>query len=145
MASKLALGIWRTRTRNLCALVDKHCSDFGDFRKLTPRPLDRQPHRNFGQPVAVTHPHLLDDGQLTPGISAAEYAHRRERLVNRIVDTQFFKRDNDHVIIVPGTNQKYMTKNIPYKFKQNTDFHYFTGFLEPDCCMVLLKLRGRCQ
>ena len=143
MASKLALGIWRTR--NLCALVDKRCSDFGDFRKLTPRPLDRQPRRNFGQPVAVTHPHLLDDGQLTPGISAAEYAHRRERLVNRIVDTQFFKRDNDHVIIVPGTNQKYMTKNIPYKFKQNTDFHYFTGFLEPDCCMVLLKLRGRCE
>merc|ERR1711942_650489 len=44
--------------------------------------------------------------------------------------------------IVPGTNQKYMTKNIPYKFKQNTDLHYFTGFLEPDSCLVLLKLKG---
>lgn len=106
------------------------------------RPLIFQPMRNFGQPVAITHPHLLDNGQLTPGITAAEYGDRRERLVGRIIDTQFFKSDNDHVIIVPGANQKYMTKNIPYKFKQNTDLHYFTGFLEPDSCLVLLKRRG---
>ena len=110
-----------------------------------PRSVIFQPRRNFGQPVALTHPHLLDDGQLTPGISAAEYGDRRERLVGRILDTQFFKSDNDHVIIVPGTNQKYMTKNIPYKFKQNTDLHYFTGFLEPDSCLVLIKRRGEWQ
>jgi len=101
-----------------------------------------QPRRHFGQPVSMTHPHLIDDGQLTPGITAYEYKNRREKLVSRIIDTQFFKKDNDHVIIVPGTNQKYMTKNIPYKFKQNTDLHYFTGFLEPDSCMVLMKLKG---
>lgn len=98
--------------------------------------------RHFGQPVSLTHPHLLDDGQLTPGISASEYKLRRERLVNGIIDTRFFKKDNDHVIVIPGTNQKYMTKNIPYKFKQNTDLHYLTGFLEPDSCLVLVKSRG---
>ena len=98
--------------------------------------------RHFGQPVSLTHPHLLDDGQLTPGISASEYKLRRERLVNGIMDTRFFKKDNDHVIVIPGTNQKYMTKNIPYKFKQNTDLHYLTGFLEPDSCLVLVKSRG---
>jgi len=103
---------------------------------------DVRPRRHFGQPVSLTHPHLLEDGQLTPGISASEYKLRREKLVDRITSTQFFKKDNDHVIIVPGTNQKYMTKNIPYKFKQNTDLHYFTGFLEPDTCLVLIKPKG---
>lgn len=30
-----------------------------------------------------------------------------------------------------------MSDKIPYVFRQNTDFLYFTGCLEPDCCVVL--------
>jgi len=98
--------------------------------------------RHFGQPVAQTHPHLVEEGELTPGITKAEYKERRQNLVDKISATRFFKENNDHVIIIPGANQKYMTKNIPYVFKQNTDLHYLTGFLEPDSCLVLLKYAG---
>lgn len=30
-----------------------------------------------------------------------------------------------------------MSDKIPYVFRQNTDFLYFTGCQEPDCCVVL--------
>ena len=56
----------------------------------TPRP--SPPRRHFGQPVSVTHPHLLDDGQLTPGISAAEYEARRRQLVG---DIEVCQRDGE--------------------------------------------------
>ena len=34
----------------------------------------------FGQPVHETHPHILAAGELTPGITAQEYADRRSAL-----------------------------------------------------------------
>lgn len=33
--------------------------------------------------------------------------------------------------------KKYMTGKIPYFFRQNTDFYYLTGCLEPDTILVL--------
>lgn len=33
--------------------------------------------------------------------------------------------------------KKYMTGKIPYFFRQNTDFYYLTGCLEPDSILVL--------
>merc|ERR1712129_416178 len=36
----------------------------------------------FGQPVYETHPHILKAGELTPGITAQEYADRRAALAN---------------------------------------------------------------
>lgn len=35
----------------------------------------------FGQPTPETHPHLLNNGELTPLITPEEYQTRREKLV----------------------------------------------------------------
>lgn len=40
-------------------------------------------------------------------------------------------------VIIPAASKKYMSDKIPYVFRQNTDFLYLTGCLEPDCCVVL--------
>ena len=34
--------------------------------------------RALAQPTARSHPHVLNDGELTAGITAAEYAARRQ-------------------------------------------------------------------
>lgn len=38
---------------------------------------------------------------------------------------------------MPSGTKKYMSDKIPYPFRQNTDFFYFTGCLEPDSCLIL--------
>lgn len=40
-------------------------------------------------------------------------------------------------VIIPASQKKYMTGKIPYFFRQNTDFFYLTGCLEPDTVLVL--------
>ncbi|PVD34501.1 hypothetical protein C0Q70_05776 [Pomacea canaliculata] len=68
--------------------------------------------RRFGQPAAQTHPHLISVGEVTPGITMEEY--RRPSKV-------------------------FMTNDIPYPFRQNTDFLYLCGFQEPDSVLVILS------
>lgn len=38
----------------------------------------------FGQPLALTHPHLVRQRELTPGITAEEYEDRRRRLMDSL-------------------------------------------------------------
>lgn len=40
-------------------------------------------------------------------------------------------------VVVPSGTKKYMSDKIPYPFRQNTDFLYLTGCLEPDSCLIL--------
>lgn len=50
------------------------------------------------------------------------------------------KRDlkaKSHLIVIPSSQKKYMTEKIPYVFRQNSDFLYLTGCLEPDCVLVI--------
>jgi Xaa-Pro aminopeptidase len=42
-----------------------------------------------------------------------------------------------HLIIVPGSTKKYMTENIPYPFRQNSNFFYLTGSYDPEALLVL--------
>lgn len=39
--------------------------------------------------------------------------------------------------MIPAASKQYMSDKIPYVFRQNTEFLYLTGCLEPDCCVVL--------
>lgn len=48
-----------------------------------PQPVDNR-HRLAGQPLPETHPHLLAPGELVPGITAAEFAQRRQALGNAL-------------------------------------------------------------
>ncbi|XP_013413280.1 probable Xaa-Pro aminopeptidase 3 [Lingula anatina] len=97
--------------------------------------------RLFGQPAPQTHPHLLNTGEVTPGISKEEFEFRRNKLANIISahDAASTRGDEskNHLVIIPGAPVTYMSTDVPYVFRQNTDLLYLTGFQEPNSVLVL--------
>ncbi|GAA5986729.1 hypothetical protein JCM10908_000873 [Rhodotorula pacifica] len=87
--------------------------------------------KSYGQPLPSTHPHLLQPGELTPFISANEYHERRRKLVDSLEDGA--------IVIVAGGQIQYMTQNIFYRFRQQSNMWYLTGFEEPDSAVVIEK------
>ena len=62
-----------------------------------------------------------------------EYAARRARLMKRI--------GRDGVAIVPSAHEVIRARDTHYRFRQDSDFRYLTGFLEPDCIAVFVPGR----
>ncbi|CAG5134334.1 unnamed protein product [Candidula unifasciata] len=94
--------------------------------------------RGFGQPAAQTHPHLVAEGEVTPGLTKKEFHQRRCSLVRSALETfKGMKSVNDHLFIIPSATTVYMINEIPYPFRQNTDFLYFCGFQEPDSLLLI--------
>ena len=85
----------------------------------------------FGQPVHETHPHLLKPGELTPGITAVEYAGRRSRLAARLPENA--------IAIVAASDVQYRSGDVFYEFHQDPDFFYLTGFNEPEALAIIGK------
>ncbi|RMZ84550.1 hypothetical protein DV737_g1228, partial [Chaetothyriales sp. CBS 132003] len=83
-------------------------------------------------PVHETHPHLLQPGHLTPGISAQEYADRRTALAKQLPH-------HDAVAIVAAADTLFRSGSVFYEFHQDPDFLYLTGFNEPDALAVIGK------
>ncbi|KAL2012322.1 hypothetical protein VTN00DRAFT_5040 [Thermoascus crustaceus] len=83
----------------------------------------------FGQPVHETHPHILQPGELTPGITALEYAHRRSRLANRL--------PKNAIAVLAASEVKYRASGIFYEYHQDPDFFYLTGFNEPGALAII--------
>uniref|UniRef100_A0A8D3D3P3 X-prolyl aminopeptidase 3, mitochondrial n=1 Tax=Scophthalmus maximus TaxID=52904 RepID=A0A8D3D3P3_SCOMX len=99
------------------------------------------PPRYLGQPSPFTHPHLIKQGEVTPGLSQTEFELRRHRLAS-LVEAQADRlgpsaSSSNHVVIVLSHPTRYMTNDIPYPFHQNQDFLYLSGILEPDSALVL--------
>lgn len=63
-------------------------------------------------------------------IKPEEYRHRRKQMM-RIAG-------EDAIIIVPASPQKFRNGDVAYRYRQNSDFYYLTGFAEPDAVLVLL-------
>lgn len=87
---------------------------------------------------ALPHAQLYDEGvgivateQLTPGIPKSEYEERRRKLMDRLPDNS--------VVVAMSGRVKSMSGNIFYKFRQETNFWYLTGFQEPDSAVILEK------
>ncbi len=126
--------------------------------------LSSQSKRTYGQPLPHSHPHLFprrgllgsEDAvlrlgdpaslllfalrscvgiiateQLTPGIPKSEYEDRRRKLMARLPDSS--------VVVAMSGRVKSMSGNIFYKFRQETNFWYLTGFQEPDSAVILEK------
>jgi intermediate cleaving peptidase 55 len=85
----------------------------------------------FGQPVHETHPHLLGPGELTPGISAQEYADRRTALAKKL--------PIGAIAIVAAADTHFRSGSVFDQFHQDPDFLYLTGFLEPEALAVIGK------
>lgn len=60
---------------------------------------------------------------------AREHARRRKELMRRI--------GTNAVAIVPASSEVVRARDTHYRFRQNSDFQYLTGFPEPDAIAVL--------
>ncbi|KAF9125724.1 hypothetical protein BG015_004833, partial [Linnemannia schmuckeri] len=85
----------------------------------------------YGQPTWMTHPHLMKEGEITPGLSAQEFELRRTLLMQNL--------PKGSIVISTSHRTRFMTNNIFYPFHQHTDFYYLCGFNEPDSALVLEK------
>ncbi|EDW26559.1 GL12918 [Drosophila persimilis] len=103
----------------------------------------------LGQPTCVSHPHLILPHELVPGLTLAEFQQRRIELMQKIQSYASTFGDNyngrstkNHMLIVGAASKKYMSGKIPYVFRQNSDFYYLTGCLEPDSVLVMTIDQG---
>lgn len=99
--------------------------------------LARNVSRDIGQPTHYTHPELLGEDEVMPGIHKNEFKERRKKLMELIGASHTGMTEDRHVVIIPGAGTKFMSADVPYRFHQNTDMLYLSGFNEPDSVLVL--------
>ncbi len=66
-------------------------------------------------------------------ISRAEFARRRRALMDLM--------GNNSIAILPSADECVRSRDTHFAFRQDSDFYYLTGFLEPDAVLVLLPGR----
>ena len=66
-------------------------------------------------------------------ISRAEFARRRRELMDLM--------GNNSIAILPSAKEVVRSRDTDFLFRQDSDFHYLTGFPEPDAVLVLLPGR----
>ncbi|KAL3515921.1 hypothetical protein ACH5RR_022823 [Cinchona calisaya] len=93
--------------------------------------------RDVGQPTASTHPQLMKEDEITPGITSHEYLSRRKRLLELLPPNS--------IAIISAASVKMMTDVVPYTFRQDADYLYITGCLQPGGIAVLSHDRGLCM
>ncbi len=67
-------------------------------------------------------------------IAAAEFSRRRRELMALM--------DPNSIAILPSADLKLRNGDVEYLFRQDSDFHYLTGFDEPDAVFVLIPGRA---
>ncbi|XP_010549381.1 PREDICTED: probable Xaa-Pro aminopeptidase 3 [Tarenaya hassleriana] len=116
--------------RNLVRrLSSKHVT--GRYGYSTMKVLD------IGQPTPASHPHLMAERELTPGIGVEEYIGRRKRLLELL--------PKNSLAIVASAPVKMMTDVVPYTFRQDADYLYITGCQQPGGVAVLSNEHGLCM
>ena len=70
-------------------------------------------------------------GELTPGITASEYADRRRALAAAL--------PVGALAVLTAAPTVYMTGVIPYPYRQHADFLYLTGLTQPGAAMTLQR------
>ncbi|KAG7596400.1 Aminopeptidase P N-terminal [Arabidopsis suecica] len=93
--------------------------------------------RDIGQPTPASHPHLMAEGEVTPGIRIEEYIGRRKKLVELLPENS--------LAIISSAPVKMMTDVVPYTFRQDADYLYLTGCQQPGGVAVLSDERGLCM
>ncbi|XXG53917.1 hypothetical protein AAC387_Pa03g1928 [Persea americana] len=92
---------------------------------------------DVGQPTALSHPQLLEEGEITPGITSDEYISRRKRLLEILPEKS--------LTIIASAPVKMMTDVVPYTFRQDADYLYITGCQQPGGVAVLSNECGLCM
>ncbi|MFO7992768.1 MAG: Xaa-Pro aminopeptidase [Marinobacter sp.] len=66
-------------------------------------------------------------------IPVKEFNERRRRLMERMAP--------DSIAILPAAPERVRNRDVLHPFRQDSDFHYLTGFDEPDAVLVLIPGR----
>ncbi|KDQ14198.1 hypothetical protein BOTBODRAFT_132675 [Botryobasidium botryosum FD-172 SS1] len=85
----------------------------------------------YGQPTYDSHPHILREDEVTPGIPKSEYERRRRELMARLPDRS--------MVLCVAAPVKYMSQGIFYKYRQASELWYLTGLQETESAVVLEK------
>ncbi|GHB59163.1 Xaa-Pro aminopeptidase [Psychrosphaera saromensis] len=67
-------------------------------------------------------------------IAFSEFKQRREQLLAQLSD--------NCVVVITAAKEVTRSRDTEYGFRQNSDFHYLTGFPEPDAWLILEKIGG---
>ena len=67
-------------------------------------------------------------------IAPKEFARRRRQLMRMA--------GNDSIVIVAAAPERMRNNDAHYPYRQDSDFHYLTGFAEPDAVLVLVPARA---
>ncbi|KZF21111.1 putative metallopeptidase family M24 [Xylona heveae TC161] len=116
-------------SRPLCTSFGQHTAKVGISRRRYASVAAAE--LQFGQPLHETHPHILRAGEVTPGISALEYATRRARLAAKL--------PHNGIAIIASSDIKYRSGSVFYEFHQDSNFFYLTGFNEPEALAIIEK------
>ncbi|GMM49203.1 aminopeptidase [Starmerella bacillaris] len=87
--------------------------------------------KRFGQALHKNRPHLVGNGCLTPLIARTEFETRRSNLLRLMKPNS--------LAIFGGNRIQYASPSVFYPFRQDPNFQYLTGFLEPESCLLLHK------
>lgn len=91
-----------------------------------------------GQPFPRTHPHLFKGDHLDSiavgGFDKHDFERRRKRFADQMHDNS--------IAFIQSADRHMMTNDIPYPYRQNSDFYYMTGFIEPGACLVIEKYKS---
>ncbi|EPS61873.1 hypothetical protein M569_12916, partial [Genlisea aurea] len=101
------------------------------------RAFSRSKVHDIGQPTPTSHPQLLKEGEITPGITSDEYIWRRKNLLELLPENA--------LAIVASAKVKMMTDVVPYNFRQDADYLYITGCQQPGGIAVLGHHCGLCM
>ncbi|KAI5057227.1 hypothetical protein GOP47_0027242 [Adiantum capillus-veneris] len=90
-----------------------------------------------GQPTAETHPEVLQPGEIMPGVTFEEMSSRRKKLMSAL--------PFGSIVILISASVKDMTELIPYPYRQNSDYLYYTGCTQPEGIALLYGAGELCM
>jgi len=95
----------------------------------------------YGQPTEWTHQHIIAKGEVNKGVLKSEFRARRENIAETLIADRINSKTGPvgekHLLILPAAKRQYMVDKIPYFYRQDTDFRYLTGCLQPDTVLVI--------
>lgn len=81
-----------------------------------------------------------------PGVTKEEIRKRRTVLLDLVQQSNQSltsdESETSNVIVIPAASKKYMSENIPYPFRQSSNFLYFSGSYDQDAFIVLTATRN---
>src|SRR6056297_1854189 len=66
-------------------------------------------------------------------IPVKEFAERRRKLMERMAP--------DSIAIIPAAPERVRNRDVLHPFRQDSDFHYLSGFAEPEAVLALIPGR----